>query len=63
MQLGFFRSKDTPVYSRLADALDSTAGTHDFAPEETLIPTIKSLIAVTTKAHAFLDTIYPSGGD
>ena len=52
----FFRSKDTPVYSRLAYAVNSMVDTHNIAPEETSIPTIKSLLAVSMRARAFLDT-------
>jgi hypothetical protein len=52
-----FRSKDSPVYTRLADALDSMADTHDNTHDETLIPTIKSMLVVSTRAHAFLNTI------
>jgi len=52
-----FRSKDIPVYSRLADALDSMVDTHDTVPDETTIPTIESMLAASTRAHAFLDTI------
>ena len=55
--ISFFRSNDSPVYTRLVDALDSMADTHDNTHGETLIPTIKSMLAISTRAHAFLDTI------
>ena len=55
--MSFFRSKDSPVYTKLADALDSMADTRDTTHGETLIPTIKLILSVSTRAHAFLDTI------
>ena len=55
--ISFFRSRDSPVYTRLAGALDSMADTHDNTHDETLIPTIKSMLAFSTRAQAFLDTI------
>jgi hypothetical protein len=49
--IAFFRSKNLPVYSKLADALDSMADTLDVRLDVPTIPAIEMLLAIGTRAH------------
>ena len=46
-----------PVYTKLADALDSMVDSPETLAEELAIPAIKSMLAISARAHAFLETI------
>ena len=53
----FFRSKDLPVCTKLADALDAMADSPETLIEEPAIPAIESMLAISARAHTFLETI------
>ncbi len=53
----FFRSKDLPVYAKLANALDAMTDSPDDPTYVPHIPTIERMLAVVVMAHAFLDDI------
>jgi hypothetical protein len=53
----FFRSEVLPVYTKLADALDSMGDSLETLTEVPVIPVIESMLAISPRAHAFLDII------
>ena len=53
----FFRSKDLPVYSKLAEALEMMADTPSCSSDVVVIPAVETLLAVSARAHAFLENI------
>jgi hypothetical protein len=53
----FFRSKNLPVYTKLANALESMVDSPDTLTEVPAIPVIESRLAIGTRAHAFIDII------
>ena len=46
-----------PVYTKLADALDSMADSFETLAKEPAISAIESMLAISARAHAFLETI------
>ena len=55
--ISFFRSKDMPVYTKLADTLDAMADSPEKLTVEPAIPAIESMLATGARAHAFLEII------
>jgi len=54
--VSFFRSKGLTVYDKLANALDAMANENDDQTSP-VIPTMASLLAVSTRAHVYLANI------
>ncbi len=53
----FFRSKDLPVYAKLADALDAMADNPNDRSDTITIPAVETILAINKRAHAFLKNI------
>ncbi len=55
--IAFCRSKNQSVYTKIADALDSMFEFNDPLTNNTLPPATAAMLAVSTRAHGYLESI------